>query len=142
MIRLFFYPLLALALSAALPDGQNVRNEGGAELPVVQEEVVPFMNVEEKPAFKGGDMNMFIKWMGTQLVCPQNAGGQKLKGRVVVLFTVGSDGSVSNVEVVRSSDQALEQEALRVVGSSPKWTPGRQGGKPVAVRCSVPVIFQ
>ena len=59
-LRPGYYPLLALALSAALPDGQNVRNEGGAELPVVQEEMVPFMSVEEKPAFKGGDMNMFI----------------------------------------------------------------------------------
>jgi len=106
------------------------------------EEDIPFAIVEDKPLFQGGDVNQFSKWINSKIVYPQSAIDNGISGRVMVGFTVGTDGSVSNVRVLRSFDAALDREAVRVVSMSPKWTPGKQRGKPVRVLYQVPVTFQ
>jgi protein TonB len=65
-----------------------------------------------------------------------------VQGRVTLSFTVQKDGSVSNVKVMRGVDKALDDEAVRVVSSSPKWEPGRQRDRAVPVTYTFPVIFQ
>ena len=109
---------------------------------VIEEEEIPFTIVEEKPSFQGGDENTFTKWVASKLVYPEIAKENGVQGRAILQFLVGTDGSVSDVKVVRGVDASLDKEAARVVASSPKWKPGRQRNKPVKVRYTFPVIFQ
>ncbi len=109
---------------------------------VVEEEAIPFALVEEKPGFQGGDPNAFSKWVNSRLVYPEIAKENGVQGKVTLQFTVNTDGSVSNVKVLRGVDPSLDKEAVRIVSSSPKWTPGKQRDKAVKVTYTFPVIFQ
>ena len=109
---------------------------------VVEEEAIPFMLVEEKPSFMGGDANAFSKWVNERLVYPEIAKENGVQGRVTLQFTVNTDGTVSNVKVLRGVDPSLDKEAVRVVSMSPKWTPGKQRDRAVKVTYTFPVIFQ
>lgn len=109
---------------------------------VVEEEAIPFQLVEQKPSFNGGDANEFSKWVNGKLVYPEIAKENGVQGRVMLQFTVNTDGSVSNVKVLRGVDPSLDKEAVRVVSSSPKWKPGRQRDRAVKVTYTFPVIFQ
>ncbi|MDE5890440.1 MAG: energy transducer TonB [Bacteroidales bacterium] len=115
--------------------------EGVAE-EVVEEEAIPFQLVEDKPSFMGGDANAFSKWVNERLVYPEIAKENGVQGRVTLQFTVNTDGSVSNVKVLRGVDSSLDKEAVRVVSMSPKWTPGKQRDRAVKVTYTFPVIFQ
>ncbi len=108
----------------------------------IEEEAIPFQLVESKPSFMGGDQNSFTKWVNTKLVYPEIAKENGVQGRVILQFTVEKDGSVTNVKVVRGVDSSLDQEAVRVVSMSPKWTPGKQRDRAVKVTYVFPVIFQ
>ena len=108
----------------------------------VEEEAIPFAFVEEKPKFQGGDANTFSKWVNSKLVYPEIAKENGIQGRVTLQFTVNTDGSVSNVIVLRGVDSSLDKEAVRIVSQSPKWTPGRQRERPVKVTYTFPVIFK
>ena len=109
---------------------------------VVEEEAIPFQLVETKPGFMGGDANAFSKWVNERLQYPEIAKENGIQGRVLLQFVVGADGSVSNVKVVRGVDPSLDKEAVRVVQSSPKWSPGKQRDRAVKVTRTFPVIFQ
>lgn len=109
---------------------------------VVEEEEIPFAIVEDKPKFMKGDENTFTKWVFERLIYPDLAKENGVQGRVTVSFLVNTDGTVSDVKVVRGVDASLDKEAVRVISSSPRWEPGRQRGKPVKVRYNFPVIFQ
>ena len=108
----------------------------------VEEEAIPFTLVEQKPLFQGGDANAFSKWVNQNLAYPDIAKENGIQGRVTLQFTVGTDGKVSGVKVLRGVDPSLDKEAVRVVSSSPKWTPGKQRDRPVKVTYTFPVIFQ
>ncbi|MBQ9877431.1 MAG: energy transducer TonB [Bacteroidales bacterium] len=108
----------------------------------VEEEAIPFQLVEEKPKFQGGDANDFTRWVNSRLQYPEIAKENGVQGRVTLQFTVNADGSVANVKVLRGVDPSLDQEAVRVVSSSPKWTPGRQRDRAVKVTYTFPVVFQ
>jgi len=109
---------------------------------VIEEEAIPFQLVESKPRFQGGDANAFSKWVNQRLVYPEIAKENGVQGRVMLQFTVNTDGSVTNVKVLRGVDPALDKEAVRVVSSSPKWEPGKQRDRKVKVNYTFPVIFQ
>ena len=108
----------------------------------VEEETIPFVLVEQKPSFQGGDANGFSRWIAQHLEYPEIAKENGVQGRVVLEFTVLKDGSLGNVKVLRSVDPSLDKEALRVVSASPKWEPGRQRDRAVNVTYQFPVIFQ
>ena len=108
----------------------------------VEEEAIPFQLVEEKPSFNGGDANEFSKWVNSKLQYPEIAKENGVQGRVTLSFTVEKDGSVTNVRVLRGVDPSLDDEAVRVVKSSPKWKPGKQRDRTVKVTYTFPVIFQ
>lgn len=127
-------------LSAAQPGGQV---ESIAEtLEKNPDAVLPFAAVEVKPAFEGGDANEFSKWVNSQIEYPQAAVDQKIEGKVILQFTVNKLGEVKDVKVVRGVNELLDNEAVRVVESSPKWEPGNQNGIPVSVNYTFPVIFR
>ncbi len=129
-------PEAAREMPAAVRD--TVRTASPAE----QEEAVPFQFLEVKPGFNGGDANEFSKWVNTQLRYPEEAHKNNIQGRVTLQFTVEKDGSVTGVKVLRGVNPLLDAEAIRVVSSSPNWTPGYQEGKPVRVTYVFPAIFQ
>lgn len=100
-----------------------------------------FQVVEEQPMFPGG-MQEMMKFLQQNIKYPKEAQEQGKQGRVIVQFVVNKDGSISNDSVVRSVDPLLDAEALRVVCSMPNWTPGKQRGKEVRVRFTLPVSFR
>ena len=106
-----------------------------------EEEVIPFQFAGEKPGFNGGDVNEFSKWVAQNMQYPEEALKKNLSGRVMVSFVVGSDGVIRNVKVLRGVDPILDAEAVRVVSSSPKWTPATKDGEPVAINYTFPVVF-
>ena len=105
----------------------------------VAEEV--FFIVEDMPKFQGGDHNGFRVWIQQNLKYPAIAAENGISGRVFVQFAVNSKGEVVDAVVVRGVDPALDKEALRVVKSSPKWSPGKQRGKSVKVQFTFPISF-
>lgn len=108
----------------------------------VEEETLPFITVEQKPTFNGGDANDFAKWVNSRLVYPEMAKENGVEGRVVLQFTIGKDGRLQDVKVLNTPDESLAQEAVRVVSSSPKWEPGRQRDRAVKVSYTFPVIYR
>jgi TonB family protein len=105
-------------------------------------ESVPFQLLEDKPTFNGGDANEFSKWVNANLKYPEAAKASGAQGRVTLQFTVGKDGTVGNVKILRGASEELDAEALRVISNSPKWEPGRIDGKPVPVTFTFPVVFK
>ena len=108
----------------------------------VEEETLPFITVEQKPTFNGGDANDFAKWVNSRLVYPEVAKDNGVEGRVVLQFTIGKDGQLQDVKVLSAPDESLAKEAVRVVSSSPKWEPGRQRDRAVMVSYTFPVIYR
>ena len=100
-----------------------------------------FLAVEEQPMFPGG-MEAMMKFLQQNVKYPKEAQEQGKQGRVIVQFVVNKDGSISNDTIVRPVDPLLDAEALRVVRSMPNWTPGKQRGKEVRVRFTLPVTFR
>ena len=109
---------------------------------VIEEESIPFALVEEKPKFQGGDANAFSAWVNKNLNSPEIAKENGVQGRVMLQFTVNTDGSVTDVKVLRGVDSSLDREAVRIVSMSPKWTPGKQRDRAVKVVYNFPVVFQ
>lgn len=97
--------------------------------------------VERMPEFPGGEaaMNQFISRNIRYPVIAQENG---IQGRVVVQFVVNTDGKIVDVEVVRGVEESLDKEAVRVIKAMPPWNPGRQGGKNVRVKYTLPIRFR
>lgn len=116
-------------------------------LPQIQqkEEVVEeseiFVVVEDMPEFPGGETAL-RSFINKNVNYPVIAAENGIQGKVYVRFVVDKDGSVTNAEIARGVDPSLDQEALRVVRTLPKWKPGKQRGKPVRVSYTVPINFQ
>lgn len=97
--------------------------------------------VEVMPQFPGGQIAM-LQYLMKNIKYPEQAMKEGIQGRVTVRFIVEKDGSISDVKPVLSVHPLLNKEAVRVVKSMPKWSPGKQNGKPVRVRFNVPVMFK
>ncbi len=106
------------------------------------EEPVKYSLLEAKPRFQDGDASQFSHWVNENLKYPQEAVKDSLQGRVTLQFTIEKDGSVTDVHVLRGCAPILDEEAVRVVSQSPKWTPGSINGEPVRVVFNFPVLFQ
>ena len=99
---------------------------------------IPFITVEKMPRFNG-DLNT---WLRKNLRYPARCAEMGIGGKVFIEFVVEKDGSISSINVVRSADPDLSQEAIRVVKAMPKWIPGMQRDKAVRVRFTIPITFQ
>lgn len=102
----------------------------------------PFYLVEVMPSFRGGDLNKFREWVQKRTNYPQEAQDRRIQGRVFLTFIIEPDGSLTNVTVVKSVDPLIDNEAVKAIASSPKWSPGLQRGQPVRVRYSMWLNFQ
>jgi TonB family protein len=124
------------------------RLDGGAASQPVQMQMTientggeVFNIVEEMPEYPGG-MDELMKFIQRNIRYPKEAQEQGKQGRVIVQFVVEKDGSITDVNIVRSADPQFDAEALRIVNMMPKWTPGKQRGKEVRVRFTLPVTFR
>ena len=116
---------------------------GSLEGTGVVEEVVetkPYTWVEQMPTFPGGDGEM-MKFLGKNIRYPPVAQRNGLEGLVVLSFTVSRTGEISDIEVIKSLGGGTDEEAVRVVKTMPKWTPGKQNGRAVPVKFTLPVRF-
>jgi protein TonB len=100
-----------------------------------------FFIVEEMPSFQGKGVDGFRDYIARNLIYPQTAVDKGISGKVYIQFTVNSKGEVVDVAVVRGVDPVLDQEAVRVVKSSPRWEPGKQRSKRVNVQFTFPINF-
>lgn len=100
-----------------------------------------YVTVEQMPAFPGG-LDAQTRFIANELKYPAEAQTKGLQGRVTIRYVVKSTGEISNVEVIRGIDPLLDNEAVRVVKSMPKWEPGKQGGKAVDVYYTLPIVFR
>lgn len=97
--------------------------------------------VEQQPVFPGGEAAM-MAYIKKNLKYPAFASENGIQGRVVLSFVVEKDGSISNIEVMRSPAEELTQEAIRIVKSMPKWRPGKLKGEKVRVKYVLPITFR
>ena len=100
-----------------------------------------YQSVEQMPEFPGGMAEM-LKFLQMNIKYPPTAAANKIEGRVIVQFIIDKTGQVGDVQVVRSVNEELDAEAVRVIKSMPKFTPGRQDGKAVAVWYTLPIAFK
>jgi protein TonB len=119
---------------------EGEKGEEAPPPPPVEEEVMMFAAVEEKPTFPGGEAE-FYKYLGKNVKYPQMEAEQGIEGRVFIEFVVDKDGSITEVKTARGVSPGLDKEAARVMKASPKWSPGKQNGRPVKVRYVIPINF-
>jgi len=99
------------------------------------------VNVSEKPMFGTAGDNEFRTWIAQNIHYPQAAIEAQIQGKVYIQFVIEKDGSLSNIKVIRSVDPEIDREAIRVLEQSPKWSPGKQQGRPVRVYYTFPITF-
>ena len=121
-------------------NGQDIADLEDHKLIVASDDEV-FQVVEQAPEYPGG-MAALMKWIGKEIRYPSIAQEMNIAGKVIVQFVIGRDGSVRDVQVIRSVDPSLDQEAIRVVKAMKKWIPGRQRGEAVSVRFTLPISFK
>ena len=107
---------------------------------VAQKNQKVFDVVEQMPEYPGGIQALF-EYLSQNVKYPADAEKQKVEGRVIATFVVETDGTINNVEVVKPVFPSLDAEAIRVLSGMPKWTPGKQSGKEVRVKYTVPINF-
>ncbi|MBE6182100.1 MAG: energy transducer TonB [Rikenellaceae bacterium] len=115
------------------------------EVAVVEEKIEddqPFLIAETMPSFQGGDLNSFRNWVQQNVKFPTIALENGIQGRVVLTFVIEKDGRLTNIQVLKTPDRSLSEEAIRVLNKSPKWSPGKQRNQVVRVKYTLPVDFR
>jgi TonB family protein len=100
-----------------------------------------YVSVEKMPEFPGGQVEL-LKFMARNTKYPEKAIEKGIEGKVICSFVVEKDGSLANPTILKGVDPTLDHEAMRVISTMPKWTPGEQNGKAVSVKYTVPIIFR
>lgn len=107
-----------------------------------KEEIEEIFTVVEETATPKGGMAAFYKMVGDKMKYPAQARRMGVEGKVFVQFVIGKDGAISDVKVIKGIGAGCDEEAIRVVQSSPSWNPGKQRGKAVKQRYTLPIIFK
>ena len=110
------------------------------EAPAPKDDEV-FTVVEQQPEFQGGTAAMYA-WLGKNIKYPAAAQRANISGKVFVSFTVNTDGSITDAQVLKGLGFGTDEEAIRVVKSMPRWKPGKQSGRSVRVKYNLPISFQ
>jgi protein TonB len=109
--------------------------------PVIPPDPEPVIWVQEMPEYPGGPAAL-LKYIAENIIYPPDAQNINIQGKVILKFVVKADGSVDRVEVLRGVDPSLDNEAIRVVRTLPRFKPGRQSGIAVPVWFTLPVTFK
>ncbi len=123
-----------------------VSNEIDLDITIEAEETEPIVEtifdiVEEVPEFVGGISKLY-EYLGNNIKYPEQAKDFSIQGKVFIQFIVWKDGTIKDVKVVKGSHKLLNKEALRVIKNMPKWKPGKQRGKSVNARFTLPIKFR
>ena len=121
----------AMHSTTASKQTDNITNEGDEAYDVV----------EVMPQFPGGPQALF-QYLTKKIEQPIVTDGKGVQGRVIVTFIVERDGTTSNHKITKSVNPFLDEEALRLIKSMPRWSPGKQNGKAVRVKYTAPVSFR
>jgi periplasmic protein TonB len=108
----------------------------------VEEKADAIFDVVENPPEPAGGFEGWNKYLQSNLKYPTQARRMGIEGTVYVVFVVNTDGSIQDVDVLRGIGGGCDEEAVRVVKAAPKWTPGRQRGRPVRVKMRLPIRFK
>lgn len=136
---LYILPLLcgSLALNAKTVVSYEVSEKNA----MLQDDAIPFQLVEEQPKFSGEGPKEFAHWVNERLTYPAEAKAAGIQGRVTIRFVIDETGKLTDAKVLRGVNPAIDAEALKIVSSSPEWTPGKHNGQNVKVSYAFPVIF-
>jgi protein TonB len=107
----------------------------------VDDEAVVFRIVEDMPQYPGGATE-FMKWLTRNLKYPKYLEPQRVQGKVVAEFIVNTDGSITDVNIVKSLHPVCDREVLRVLRMMPRWTPGIHNDQPCRTKVCTPVVFK
>ncbi len=107
-----------------------------------KEEVEEIFSVVEETATPKGGLPAFYKFVGEKMKYPAQARRMGVEGKVFVQFVIGKDGSINDVKIIKGIGAGCDEEAARVMQSAPSWNPGKQRGKPVKQRYTLPIIFK
>ena len=113
----------------------SVGDSGEAHLPI-------YDVVEKRASFPNGGDSALMQWLRNNIKYPPICIEQGISGRVIASFVVNTDGSISNIKIVRSPNEFLSKETIRLISIMPKWVPASQGGKIVRCRVNIPVLFR
>jgi periplasmic protein TonB len=102
----------------------------------------PVYSPQEPAMFQGGDVMNFRDWVSENIKYPEEASREAIFGKVIVQFCVNKKGEVVDIKLLRTIDPALDNETLRVISSSPRWIPAKQGGSPVKQLFVIPLLFE
>lgn len=119
---------------------EETQNQNNQQLTKNEEQY--FFVVEEMPKFNGQNADKFSEFLQKEIKYPQEAIDKKIEGKVMVQFVIDKDGYIKEAKIVTSVHPALDQEALSVVYSSPRWQPGKQRGQNVIVVFTFPIKFK
>ena len=106
-----------------------------------QNDTLGYKHVNIKPKFKKGGLDVFLLWVKDNIAYPRSSVKYKEQGSITLYFIVNTEGEVTDVKVLRGINSQLDREAVRVLNSSPRWTLGKQNGKPVCVEFVLPISF-
>jgi protein TonB len=115
--------------------------EGPKQAAVVEDtKVYDFVSIETPPSFPGG-IEKFYAYVGKSIKYPPMAAENNIQGKVFLSFVVEKNGELTDIHVDRKLGGGTDEEAVRVLKASPRWTPGIQNGKPVRVKYNIPISF-
>ena len=120
---------------------KTLNNKDAAQSKKIDENVLCYVITEQMPTYPDGDAAL-MAFISKNLKYPEEAIRKKIEGKVILGFVIDSTGVVKDVSVLRSLEPACDKEAIRVVKLLPRWIPGKQDGKKVNVRYTLPVIFK
>ena len=106
---------------------------------VVKEEI--FTWAEEMPQFPGGSSEL-LKFFAQNIIYPEIAKRAEVEGKINLSFIVDKNGSISDIQIVKGIGAGCDEEAVRILKMMPRWSPGKQNGKPVLTRINIPVVFK
>lgn len=110
------------------------------EVVEIEKDDVPFVTVEQQPDFPGG-LRALAKFLSDNIKYPSPAQKMNIEGRVALTFIVSKTGEISNIEVLKGIGFGCDEEAIRVVRLMPRWHPGKQSGRAVPVKFTLPISF-
>ena len=138
-------PVIALALLAfANPTTETATVQTNVDQQVTttsDQDKKVYKSVDQMPQFPGGEVAL-MKYLQSEIKYPMNAAKNNIQGRVIVQFVIDKNGEIGEVKVLRSVDEEVDAEAVRVIKSLPKFNPGRQNGEAVSVWYTLPVSFK
>jgi len=105
------------------------------------DEFIGFIQFPKEPEFPGGTDSLF-KFLESNLIYPEDAKKDSIQGRVICRFTIDTDGSITDIQVLRSVHPSLDAEAVRVISAMPKWVPAEIDGKKIKRKDTFPIVFK